>query len=167
MARQLWMLRHGEAEPHGTRPDADRRLTDRGAAQAAAAGAALARLGVSFDAIFSSPRVRAHDTATGAATALKTDVTVTVHAPLGGDFDADDARTLLMAADDGGRVLVVGHEPDFSQVVRDLTGGHVDFKKGGVVAIRLDSATGHGELMALLRPRELAAIAQAPAIPAA
>ena len=50
-------------------------------------------------------------------------------------------------------MLVVGHEPDFSQVVYDLTGGRVDFKKGGIAAVRLDST--RGELIALLRPREL------------
>ena len=54
-------------------------------------------------------------------------------------------------------MLVVGHEPDFSQVVHDLTGGRVDFKKGGVAAIRLDAA--RAELIVLLRPRELESIA--------
>ena len=53
-------------------------------------------------------------------------------------------------------MLVVGHEPDFSQVVYDLTGGRVDFKKGGIAAIRLDGS--RGELIALMRPRELARI---------
>ena len=53
-------------------------------------------------------------------------------------------------------MLVVGHEPDFSQVVYDLTGGRVDIKKGGVAAVRLDGSS--GELIALLRPREIARI---------
>jgi phosphohistidine phosphatase len=48
---------------------------------------------------------------------------------------------------------VVGHEPDFSQVVYDLTGGRIDLKKGGIAAVRLDGT--RGELIALLRPREL------------
>jgi phosphohistidine phosphatase len=164
MARQLWMLRHGEAEPHGARADPERRLTERGEVQSSTGGAALARLGVEFDAIFTSPKVRAHATATAAAAHLDTDVIL--HGPLAEGFDADEARTLLAAADDGGRVLVVGHEPDFSQVVHALTGGVVDFKKGGVAAIRLESLTGRGELIAMLRPRELAAIAAAPADPA-
>ena len=46
MARQLWLLRHGEAEPHDAREDAARRLTPRGERQAQVAGAALAALGV-------------------------------------------------------------------------------------------------------------------------
>jgi phosphohistidine phosphatase len=53
-------------------------------------------------------------------------------------------------------VLVIGHEPDFSQIVHDLTGARLDFKKGGIAAVRLDGA--RGELIALLRPRELVRI---------
>lgn len=154
MARQLWLLRHGEAEPHGTRHDAERRLTARGEAQAEAAGAALARLQVTFNTVFTSPKIRAHGTATRAAQPLGVDVVL--HAPLATDFDADEALTLLGAAGEEGRVLLVGHEPDFSQVVHDLTGARVDLKKGGVAAIRVDGT--RGELLALLRPRELAAI---------
>ncbi len=159
MARQLWLLRHGDAEPHGARADSDRRLTPKGEEQARVTGVALARLEVCFDAVFSSPRVRAHATATGAAQALGADVIV--HPPLSAGFDADDARALVAAADaDGGKVLVVGHEPDFSKVTGDLTGARVDFKKGGIAVVRIDgSASSRGELVALLRPRELAAIA--------
>lgn len=160
MARQLWLLRHGDAEPPDARADADRRLTPKGSEQARAAGLALARLQVSFDAIFSSPRVRAHATATGVAQALGADVVV--HEPLSEGFDADDARTLVAAADaDGGKVLVVGHEPDFSAVTHELTGARMHFKKGGIAVVRIDgSASSRGELVALLRPRELAAIAR-------
>ena len=42
MAQQLWLLRHGDAEPHGTRDDHDRKLSERGVEQARAAGKALA-----------------------------------------------------------------------------------------------------------------------------
>ena len=40
MAPQLWLLRHGEAVPHDSKPDADRELTARGERQAIAAGEA-------------------------------------------------------------------------------------------------------------------------------
>jgi phosphohistidine phosphatase len=78
------------------------------------------------------------------------------HAALFAGFDVADALELLAAAGPDQRVLVVGHEPDFSQVVYDLTGGRVDFKKGGIAAVRLDGT--RGELTVLLRPRELEAI---------
>ena len=67
MARQLWLLRHAEAEPHGTRPDSDRRLTPRGEQQARAAGVAIQRLAVAFDEVLFSPKVRARATAELAA----------------------------------------------------------------------------------------------------
>ena len=62
---------------------------------------------------------------------------------------------LLLAHGDDERVLVVGHDPALSQVVHDLTGARVDFKKGGIAAV------GDGELLVLLRPRELESLARA------
>jgi phosphohistidine phosphatase len=38
-------------------------------------------------------------------------------------------------------------------VLHDLTGGRVDLKKGGIAGVRLQR--GRGELIALLRPREI------------
>ena len=76
MAQQLWLLRHGEAEPHGAREDEDRRLTPRGERQAEAAGAALAALGVELAAAYTSPRIRALDTARLACEALGVEAVV-------------------------------------------------------------------------------------------
>jgi phosphohistidine phosphatase len=151
MAQQLWLLRHGEAEPHDARPDDERRLTDRGREQARVAGRALAALKVKIHLAFTSPKVRARDTALLACEALG--VEPIEHAALAGGFGVDDARELIGAGTPDQRVLVVGHEPDFSQVVHDLTGARIDLKKGGIAAVRLDGA--RGELIVLLRPREL------------
>ena len=151
MARHLWLLRHGEAEPHDARPDDERRLTDRGREQSAAAGRALAALGLEFQHVFTSPKVRARDTAVLACEALGTEPVE--HGSLGGGFDRDDALELLAAAGEDKRILVVGHDPDFSQVLHDLTGARVGLKKGGVAGVRMDGT--RGELVALLRPREL------------
>jgi phosphohistidine phosphatase len=163
MARQLWLLRHAEAEPHGTRTDAERRLTERGRQQAHAAGIAIERLRGDFDAVLFSPRVRARQTAELAAEAWSESqrALLTVHSPLGGGFDAAQALDALSAVPADGRLLVVGHEPDISRVVGELTGARADVKKGGLAIVRLESAS--GELAALLRPRELALIAD-PAI---
>jgi phosphohistidine phosphatase len=151
MAPQLWLLRHGEAVPHESKPDEERELTARGERQAVAAGEALARLGLEFHACYSSPKVRAIDTAKLACRVLN--IEPIVHEPLREGFDRGDAIELLRAHGKDARVLVVGHEPDFSQVVSDLTGGALDFKKGGIAAVR--EARGSGELIVLLRPREL------------
>ncbi len=158
MARQLWFLRHGEAEPHGARADAERRLTARGEEQATYAGRGLAVLGCSFAHALTSPKLRAADTARLATPPLG--VEVVEHGALASGFGRDDALELVAAIGADERLLVVGHEPDFSQVVHDLTGARVDFKKGGVAGVRMEGTRG-GELVVLLRPRELAAIAAA------
>jgi phosphohistidine phosphatase len=155
MAAQLWLLRHGEAVPHESKPDHHRELTARGERQSDDAGAALARLGIEFDACCAGAKARARGTAARACVALniepqEADV-------LADGFDAGDARELLMAHEGEARILVVGHEPSFSQVVHDLTGGRADVKKGGIAAVRMGSAP---ELIVLLRPREIETLAR-------
>jgi phosphohistidine phosphatase len=154
MAQQLWLLRHGEAVPHDAKPDPQRELTERGRDQACDAGRALRVLGVEVHLCFTSPKVRARETAELACAELGVE-------PVDADelaegFDGREALALMAGAGEDQRVLVVGHEPDFSQVVYDLTGGRVDMKKGGVAGVRLDGS--RGELIALLRPRETARI---------
>jgi phosphohistidine phosphatase len=162
MARQLWVLRHAEAEPHGVAADAARRLTAHGEDQARTAGTALARMGATFDLVLFSPKERARRTAelaaeqwNGAASELRE------HHPLAESFDAPAALDALSGLGENGRLLVVGHEPDLSGVVRELVGGgEVDLKKGGLAVVRLTGV--RGELAVLMRPRELALIAGIP-----
>jgi phosphohistidine phosphatase len=168
MARQLWLLRHGDAEPHGTRDDVDRRLTARGERQSRAAGIALARLATAFDEVLFSPKERARKTAELAAAAWSSEQRAALreHMPLAEGFDGREALDALAGIPpESGRLLLVGHEPDFSGVVAELTGGRIDVKKGGVAMVRLEGAGGElaGELAVLLRPRELALIAGVPA----
>jgi phosphohistidine phosphatase len=159
MARQLWLLRHAEAEPHGTRTDAARRLTERGRAQAHAAGIAIERLHGGFEAVLFSPKVRARETAELAVGGWEPQQRelLSVHPPLASGFDAAQALDAMAGIGADGRVLMVGHEPDLSHVVSQLTGGRVDVKKGGLAIVRLEGAS--GELVALMRPRELVLIA--------
>jgi phosphohistidine phosphatase len=153
--QQLWLLRHGEAVPHDSKDDFDRELTGRGERQSIAAGQALARLGAEFAACYTSPLVRAHGTAALACRALN--IEPVAHDEAGKGFDVDVVRALLAAHGDGEKVLVVGHNPSFEQVVHDLTGARVDFKKGGVAAVRVSGT--QAELLLLLRPRELESLA--------
>jgi phosphohistidine phosphatase len=143
----IYLLRHGDAED-GVGDDAARRLTPKGERQATAAGEALAALGQGVDACLASTRVRAADTARLACGALGIEPELTDELR-GGPFDA------LGLATGRGSVLLVGHEPDFSGEVARLTGARVKMKKGGLAIV--DGST----LVALLRPKELAAIAGA------
>jgi len=141
----IWFLRHGDAEQGS--PDAGRPLTDRGRTQSTTAGQALAALGVEIDACLTSPKVRAADTAALACEPL--DVEPTLEPRLsGGPFDPD-----VLATGSGEQVLLVGHEPDFSEAIRSLTGARVRMKKGGLAAVEGD------ELTVLFRPKDLRAIA--------
>jgi phosphohistidine phosphatase len=162
MARQLWLLRHAEAEPHGARADAARRLTERGERQARAAGAALARMGISFDSVMFSPKLRARQTAEIAADSWGEDqrARLSEHLPLAGGFDATQAIDALASVPADGRLLLVGHEPDLSRLLADLSGARLDLKKGGLAVMRLEGVG--GELAVLMRPRELALIAGVP-----
>jgi phosphohistidine phosphatase len=150
----LWLLRHGEAVPHEKDEDFQRALTEKGEAQSRAAGAAFAALGLAWDVVLTSPKVRARDTArlaceaAGAAAAEEDEA-------LADGFTAEDA---LGRMGERGAVLLVGHEPDLSGVVRALTGGRVKLKKGGAAAIALKP--GVAELTALLTPAQLAAMAR-------
>jgi phosphohistidine phosphatase len=140
----IWFLRHGEAED--TEPDFDRRLTKKGERQARDAGAALAVLEVEIELCLTSPKVRARETARLACEALGVEVTVDERLT-GGRFDPLDLTAGL------DNVLLVGHEPDFSDAVAHLTGGRVDLKKGGLAAV------GERALRVLLRPKETRALA--------
>lgn len=144
----LWLLRHAEAAD-GV-PDDERPLTDRGTAQAEAAGRALARLGENINVVLSSPKLRALQTAERVCEHLG--VELRVEPRLSGEpFDVQELIAGL------GDVLLVGHDPSFSLLLHDLTGAQARMKKGGLAAIA------KGELVALLRPAELSAIAAADA----
>jgi phosphohistidine phosphatase len=156
MAAQVWVLRHGEAEPHGSRDDHERRLTPRGEHQSSCAGAALAKLALEPTVALTSPRVRALDTARLALESLGAEPVV--HEPLSKGFDTQNLRDVLAEHGDDAVVLLVGHEPDLSQLVGDLTGARIDLKKGGVAAVWVQGS--RGELRVLLRPRDLEALAQ-------
>lgn len=145
----LWLLRHGDAaDGH---PDDQRPLTDKGIAQAEAAGRALLYLGENIDICLTSPKLRAVQTAERACEPLG--VPVRLEPALSGEpFDANRLFGSL------GDVLLVGHDPSFSLLLHDLTGAQARMKKGGLAAIS------KGELVLLVRPNELAGIAAGAAV---
>jgi phosphohistidine phosphatase len=141
----IYLLRHGEAED-GDGDDAARRLTEKGRRQSEAAGRALAALGSQIDVCLASPKVRAADTARIACEPLGVKVEL-VEELRGGPFDP------LALAEGRGDVLLVGHEPDFSEAIGKLTGARIKLRKGGLAAVE------DGLLHDLLRPKALRRIA--------
>jgi phosphohistidine phosphatase len=140
----LWLLRHADAAD-GV-PDDGRPLTELGLRQARDAGRALERLGANIDACLSSPKLRAMQTAELACESLG--VQVTVEPRLSGEpFDVTD---LTAGLED---VMLVGHDPSFTLTLHELTGAQARISKGGLAAIN------KGELIMLMRPKELSAMA--------
>ena len=143
----IWILRHGDAEPHEGKPDADRDLTEKGEQQSVNAGRALKKLGVELDVCLTSPKVRAKRTADLACDVLGVQVEIDDRLK-GGDFDP------LELAAGRGEVMLVGHEPACSQAVALATGSRVKMKKGGLAGF--DDHVLH----LLMRPKELRQIAE-------
>ena len=166
MARQLWLLRHAEAEPHGTRPDPQRRLTRAVSTRRALPAVAIQSLAVAFDEVLVSPKARAQGRPSsrpraGASSSARSCASIRRWRE-GSTCPRRSTHWPRVPAQDG-RLLLVGHEPDLSLIVGGLTGGRIDLKKGGLAVVRLEGssapATGGGELVILMRPRELALIA--------
>jgi phosphohistidine phosphatase len=141
----LWLLRHAEAADG--RPDEARPLTTRGMRDARATGMALARLGVRLDVCLSSPKRRALETAELVCGPLGVEV---VHEPALAGFSYEPERLAHGAGD----VLLVGHNPAISSVLRDLTGARVHLRKAGIAGVD------GGELVVLMTPGEISVIAE-------
>jgi phosphohistidine phosphatase len=136
---QLHLLRHAHAgDPTKWRgPDAARPLSERGCRQAERMGALLAGAGFHPDAILASPRLRAVETARLVAEALQ--VEVTLCDALAGSLIVATLDELLTEAGNPRRPLLVGHDPDFSELAADLAGApNLALRKGALV--RIDAA---------------------------
>jgi phosphohistidine phosphatase len=142
----IYLLRHGDAEDDSGGGDAARELSEKGRAQADAAGRAMHRLGFGIEVCLTSPKVRARDTALLACRHL--DLEPEICRPI-----ADGYYDTLELVAGRGNVLLVGHEPDMSSEIARLTGSRVKLKKGGLAVLEPHT------LRILLRPAELAAIA--------
>jgi phosphohistidine phosphatase len=117
-ARTLVLLRHAKADRPDGLPDQDRPLTDRGHADAAAAGAWLLASGHIPDLVLCSPARRTRQTWHSVAIALGGAGSPSVRYERDlYDGDADDALHLIAAAaKEALSILVIGHNPTISQL---------------------------------------------------
>ena len=154
---RLYLLRHGHAEDTGTGTDHDRVLTAEGITRLNTAAKVMRRLRIKPAILFSSPRVRALQTAEIVADALGVEIQIREEVNFG--FDAQAVRRLIRDLNDSEEVMFVGHEPSFSVTVHRLTGADIEMKKGGLVRIDLtDHHTPGGVLVWLLAPSVFAAL---------
>ncbi|HEV2690205.1 MAG TPA: phosphohistidine phosphatase SixA, partial [Bryobacteraceae bacterium] len=141
----LCMMRHGSASPRGTAgvtDDAKRALTPEGKKKMEDIARGLTRLGVKLDWIVTSPLVRAVETAEIVADSCPIKVPLDITDTLSPSGSPEGLLEFLAKSPHRKRVLVVGHEPDLSELAARLIGAgrdaHLSFKKGGCCLISFD-----------------------------
>jgi len=157
---ELYFLRHGDA---GAREswagdDRDRPLSDEGKERTRREAQALAGLKLGISLIVSSPYARAWQTAEIVAAAIGLSDSLAPDERLEPGFDASALRQILADHAEVGALMLVGHDPDFTETIGAcIGGGRVECKKGGLAKIDLkDPQRPRGTLQWLLPPRLLA-----------
>jgi len=155
---KLYFLRHAEALDGPD--DAIRPLSQRGRQQSRRLAHLLLEAGIVFDAAFTSPLVRAGETAelVLAVTNKAARVKLTLADALLNDTSPADFDRWLAALPARANILLVGHEPSLSQRVRRLLGlkrpGALELPKAGLVC--LERAAGQdAALKFFLTPKSL------------
>jgi phosphohistidine phosphatase len=136
-AVELYLLRHADAgDPAAwTGDDAERPLSGKGKRQARRLGDLLADLKLAPDLILTSPKVRASQTAKLVGRAVK--VKPQLEEALAGGFEGKRLNAVLAANTSARRLILVGHDPDFSELVTWLTGAPIEVQKGAVARVDL------------------------------
>jgi phosphohistidine phosphatase len=147
---RLYFLRHGTAAPRAgwDGDDALRPLTEQGQEEAARMAGLLARSAAAIDVIVTSPYLRASETADIVAQHLDLQDKVIADERLEPGFDAARLGKLLKDFPEADALLLVGHEPDFTITIGELTNGRVVLKKGGMAYV--DTAAGSLKKAALV-----------------
>jgi phosphohistidine phosphatase len=129
---RLFLIRHADAE--SGEPDELRRLSSEGQVQAKALGQRLADEGIRPDALLTSPLLRARETGEALAEAL-----ACTSEPSDALAPGASATTVREAVEGRGEtVIVVGHQPDCSQIAAELGDGtEPRFPPAGMVELQL------------------------------
>jgi phosphohistidine phosphatase SixA len=153
------LLRHahaGDAE-RWTGDDDLRPLSEKGRRQAERLGRVLAAYDDAPDLFVTSPRVRAAETAELVAAAVGAPVVVDDR--LADMLDTDVLAAILAAHGDSERPCLVGHDPDFSELLGELLGvAPIPMRKGSIARVDVASrhvVPGRGLLRYLLPPELL------------
>lgn len=155
----VYLVRHAIAEDRGPvwPDDHARPLTVRGAARMQQIARRLADRGVQVERIWSSPLVRALQTADILAPLWTPAGTVEVVEALAPGHTPSHAGPALAARRASGPVALVGHEPDLGWLAAWMIGAEspVPFKKGGVARVDVPDglAAGAGRLVWLVTPK--------------
>jgi phosphohistidine phosphatase len=158
--RRLILFRHGKSDwnaPHGS--DHERPLSRRGIGAAETMGRVLARSGHAPDHAITSSAVRARSTLELAGTAGDWSCSVEVTDRLYGTTAHGALEVASGVTSDVSTLMLVGHEPTWSDLAHRLTGGRVTVKTATAIGIDLwvDSwvdVDSSGSLSFVLQPRD-------------
>lgn len=165
---ELYVMRHGIAVDRasaGYSDDSKRPLTPDGRKKTQEIAQGLMRVGFDPDWIVTSPLVRAAETARIVAETLGGKVPMDSSDDLRPGGSAEALIAFLAKHANRKRVLVVGHEPDLSEMAGRLIGAgrraHLSLKKGGCCLITFDDfpPKSPGRLVWWLTPRVLRKLA--------
>jgi phosphohistidine phosphatase SixA len=154
----LHLLRHAHAGDPAKwdGDDAARPLSERGRRQARDLGGLLAVIDEPPDLFITSPKVRAVQTAEIVAKAMRNRVKVVVDERLSGALDPVTVNAILDAAGNAFRPCIVGHDPDFSELLGEFIGtAPIPMRKASLARIDFvgdDVTLGQGTLRYLLPP---------------
>lgn len=116
---QLYLLRHADADTPAPSDD-ERALSEKGRLQAQKVGRFCEANDLKPDLVLSSPLKRAHETAKIVSTTVRSELIVVPW--LASGMSPHTAFEELRAYRNQGSVMIVGHEPDFSQLASYLLG---------------------------------------------
>lgn len=151
----LILLRHGKAEPLNPGGDSARALVDKGREQARHAAKLLKRAKWLPDIVLTSPLARARQTADEFCETAGIPGAV-IQSWLACGMRPSQALQELNAFQEFKRVLIVGHETDFSQLIEwvlGASGGNVEVKKGALACLQVFPPARHGTLTFLIPPK--------------
>lgn len=169
---ELFVIRHGIAEPLSATnefSDEKRALTLEGRSRMREAIKGLAKLGVEFDLILTSPLRRAVETAEVVAASLgvgKIDIKQTPHLAPGASTEQLFAEIKSYAGVE--TVALIGHQPDLGNLISRIISGagavaSIQLKKGSICCVNVTETvpTLRGQMMWLSTPRQLRLLAKA------
>ncbi len=157
--KTLLVLRHAKSSWDHPVSDHDRPLKKRGRRAAQRIGEELRELDLLPDVIISSTAKRARKTARIIQEASGCDAEIIKT----GDLYFGDVGTQISVVTNGNdiykRVMIVGHNPSFEEIVHELSGEDIVMATATLAVIDFDveswSAISRGRLRLVLRPREL------------
>jgi phosphohistidine phosphatase len=161
---KLYLVRHATASDIAA-SDAERELTREGQEEARTVGVVLVELGVKPSRVWSSPLVRARQTAEIIAQATKFRGEVELLDELTNGTSTTTLSKALQSYSSQEEILLVGHMPSLSEHLAAFIGSKsphgLPLGKGSVACVDLvELRPGHGQLRWLMRQKQLRQIAE-------